>query len=116
MKKHILPLLLCGLAVLLLCSCGEDYSDYPQSIIGEWKTEEDPGRYEVFVFNSDGSGKYTVVVGEDDSMQFEFTYTLDKNILTRRTGNEEVVHTVSIKGDKMSLTAGKDKVVLRKTQ
>ncbi len=112
MKRSIAFALLC-IVVLSLCAC-EDYSTYKEDIVGIWKTTADTERYELFVFNADGTGSYTVVVGEKDDLCFDFTYTLEKNTLIRQTAGGEVRHTVHIEGGTLTLTAGIDKVVLAK--
>lgn len=114
MKKIIAVIYLLAALLLLFCACTEDYTAYKQEIVGTWRTVDDESRYELLFFADDGTGYYSVIVGEKDGLNFDFTYRLEENVLIRTADGEEVRHTVRIDGDTLTLTAGKDKVVFKK--
>ena len=79
---------LCFAAVILLAvcvcasSCGDPYRGYAEKIAGTWTTEHiDPNRYELYVFNEDGTGRYSFVQDGRDGLGYSFTYTLEGNKL-----------------------------------
>lgn len=114
MKRVVAAICFLTLTVLLLSACAADYSAYGQEIVGTWRTTEDESRYEVFFFSEDGTGSYSVIVAGEEALSFDFSYRLEGNVLIRTAAEEEVRHTVRIKGDTLTLTAGKSSVVLKK--
>lgn len=100
-----LMLILC----CMLSACGKN-----EALVGTWTVSED-GVEMSFIFNSDGTGEITALGG---LMKIEYAYKVDGNKITFHEINQEVLgsdpYTYEIKGDKLSLTAGGEVMVLTK--
>lgn len=109
MKKAIsviaVILMLC--TMLTACSKGND-------LVGKWTVTEDDIQMS-FIFNEDGSGEINALGG---LLTIKYAYEVKDDTIIFHEEDQEVLgttpYTFSIKGDKLSLTAGGDVMVLTK--
>ena len=86
MKKTILAILMA--LVLILVGCGKKDGGAP-TLVGTWEyTDEATGIGAVYVLNEDGTGTYTMKVGEE-TVVYELKYeTKDGHLLVTYVNNE----------------------------
>ena len=114
MKKRVLILLLVVIMVAM-CAC----SSYEKAILGTWKNQKNVlgvVTETVYVFNEDGTGSRTTVLG----IQVGFTYTITEELLTITTttlgfeSNEE--YTYEFSGNKLILENDSETISLTRSE
>lgn len=102
------------IAVILMLCCLLSACGKAESLVGTWTVSEDDIEMS-FIFNSDGTGEVNALGG---LMVIEYTYKVENNTVTFSETSQEILgtkpYTFSIKGDKLSLTAGGEVMVLTK--
>lgn len=109
MKKSVsviaVILMLC--TILTACSNSND-------LTGKWTVTEDDIQMS-FIFNDDGTGEINALGG---LLIIKYTYEVKDNTIIFHEETQEVLgttpYTFEVKGDKLSLTAGGDVMVLTK--
>lgn len=109
MKKAISVVAVILMLSLMLTACSK-----ANDLVGKWSITEDDIQMS-FTFNEDGTGEIFALGG---LLTIKYTYEVKDNTIIFHEESQEVLGTIpysfTIKGDKLSLTAGGDVMVLTK--
>lgn len=110
-------LVFCALVLVLsFGGCKEEKLITNDALTGIWYTHTNAdNRYEVFEFRGDGTGNYSMVIGDEVfENPYPFTYVIDGNTLSLTTDGDTVKYDYKYNGKVLTLKNGGMSVDLEK--